>query len=442
MYKTSNWSLLGLSLGQPLYVAALVVTPIIARKYTSFAGLPCSCAAFTAPIATVGLLWLQGLYGLKRSFQAVGLGGLAILLLASGLWLTQALPRAGESILPQDAWESIFTPLPYIALQWGVLYLLVQYASVYIAKQLPNSSTALTALLVSGLVSGLAYGLWVLLPAPYASALVGRELMMGTLGGYLATSSILGVIGYGVEQLITLPKSDTDTEPTGVYQLLCYFFWVLLLLTNLVTVRWVKLCGYLCTAGVVTYPLTFVITDLISEVYGKRKAQYAVGGGFVTSIGMMVLLALVGYLPLHSTSPISGPAFVRTFGFTPAIVVASMVAYLVAQLTDIYLFDLLRSYTKGRHLWLRNNVATLVSELLDTCCFALLTWGIWPLIAPAQIGSIVIAWQVAYRLALHEYYIKVIFALLDTPFVYLLVKVIKRWGIQKEDAGARYTITK
>ncbi|MEM7756219.1 MAG: queuosine precursor transporter, partial [Planctomycetota bacterium] len=152
--------------------------------------------------------------------------------------------------------------------------------------------------------------------------------------------------------------------------------------------------------GVLPYPLTFLCTDFISELFGRRRANQVVIVGLLVNLWVVVILWLGGALPGFETlGPDGGiaadeagrqPVFfeVRTLAF--GAVTASMIAYAAAQFVDVYVFHFWKRVTKGKHLWIRNNGSTLVSQLVDTTAVILITHfyakalpinenaGLWP----------------------------------------------------------------
>lgn len=120
--------------------------------------------------------------------------------------------------------------------------------------------------------------------------------------------------------------------------------------------------------GVLPYPITFLCTDFISELYGRRRANQVVWVGFLLNVWVVFILWLGGALP-GSESPTFDTIRRLTFGS----VAASMVAYLAAQLIDVHVFHFWKQLTRGRHLWLRNNGSTLVSQMVDTVAVILIT---------------------------------------------------------------------
>ncbi len=136
--------------------------------------------------------------------------------------------------------------------------------------------------------------------------------------------------------------------------------------------------------GVLPYPLTFLCTDFISELYGRRRANQVVWVGFLLNIWVVTILWLGAALPgFEPINPETGailrdaanrlPVFFEVKNLAFGAVAASMIAYLIAQLVDVHVFHFWKNLTRGKHLWLRNNGSTLVSQLVDTTAVILIT---------------------------------------------------------------------
>ncbi len=158
------------------------------------------------------------------------------------------------------------------------------------------------------------------------------------------------------------------------------------------------------SVGLLPYPLTFLITDVISEVYGRRKAQGVVLAGLAASFMTLLVIALAGHADAAVWSPVTDAQFDHVFGQTVVAVGASMAAYLLAQFL-----------TEGRHLWLRNNLSTIPSQLLDTLTVLVLL---------CLVGEI--PWERFGALLLNGVAFKALVAALDTPLVYLAVGWMRR----------------
>ncbi|MEC7693404.1 MAG: queuosine precursor transporter, partial [Bacteroidota bacterium] len=111
------------------------------------------------------------------------------------------------------------------------------------------------------------------------------------------------------------------------------------------------------SVGLLPYPLTFLVTDLISEIYGKRKANLVVLSGLAASLMVLLIVSLAGAVEATGWSPVSGDEFDHVFGQTALAVGASMAAYLLAQFIDVRIFHFWKHLTHGKHLWLRNNLS-------------------------------------------------------------------------------------
>ena len=176
------------------------------------------------------------------------------------------------------------------------------------------------------------------------------------------------------------------------------------------------------SVGLLPYPITFLVTDIISEIYGKDRANQVVTSGLVASIFMLIVVTLADIMPVAPWSPVDGDIFHKVFGLSAAAVLASMMAYLFAQYVDIRIFHFWKKLTKGKHLWLRNNASTIFSQFIDTCSvlFLLCFFG-------------VIGWDMFGILLLNGFLFKVFFAAFDTPFVYLAVYYLRKEFNLKEN---------
>jgi uncharacterized integral membrane protein (TIGR00697 family) len=169
------------------------------------------------------------------------------------------------------------------------------------------------------------------------------------------------------------------------------------------------------SVGILPYPLTFLITDLISEIYGKKAANRVVTAGIFASFFSIGILLLANAVPAMESSPIDDTTFKKVFSLSPLAVLASMIAYLLAQFIDIRIYHFWKKLTKGKMLWLRNNFSTFASQFLDTFSVILLLslFGILP-------------WNNFVGLVLSGFVFKIIVAALDTPLLYLFVWMFRK----------------
>ncbi|MGB5437511.1 MAG: queuosine precursor transporter [Maribacter sp.] len=174
------------------------------------------------------------------------------------------------------------------------------------------------------------------------------------------------------------------------------------------------------SVGILPYPITFLITDLIAEIFGKKKANQIVTAGIFASFFSMGIILLANHVPAIENSPVDDATFSSVFALSPIAVLASMLAYLFAQYVDIAIYHFWKRVTKGRHLWIRNNFSTFLSQFIDTftvvgllCIFKVLPWSMF------------------YGLVISGFLFKVFIAVLDTPFLYFFVYLLrKRFGLK------------
>ncbi len=219
------------------------------------------------------------------------------------------------------------------------------------------------------------------------------------------------------------------------YTLLAGIFLTSLTLGNIVGVtKFVDLGLFVIPAGLLAYPVTFLATDLISELYGRRRAQSVVWVGFIMNIFMLGLMWLGHTLP--DASGVSGAAttFDTVYRFMKPNVIASMVAYLVAQSVDVQAFHFWKKLTKGKHLWLRNNASTTFSQIIDTVLILSILY------ATGGLGEDISTIGSLMSLMVASYTFKFAFALFDTPFAYLGVYLLKdRLHVDDPDVASEFT---
>jgi uncharacterized integral membrane protein (TIGR00697 family) len=168
------------------------------------------------------------------------------------------------------------------------------------------------------------------------------------------------------------------------------------------------------SAGVLPYPITFLITDILSEIYGQKKTNKVVFAGFGALIFTMFILWLGSVFPAIDTSPVSDDLYQTAYGNSWRVIMSSMIAYTLAQYVDVRLFHFWKTLTKGKHLWLRNNASTVISQLVDTSLVVTVLFaGVLP-------------WSTIGAYILSGWMFKALIALIDTPFLYFFTYVIRR----------------
>ena len=234
-----------------------------------------------------------------------------------------------------------------------------------------------------------------------------------------------------------------------VFMILAGFFICSMTLLNVVGItRFIQLGPMALAVGVLPYPLTFLCTDLISELYGRARANFLVAIGFVLNffiLACMYVGNLMPPVPLDKQPPwqviqlsenislpngdiVSGSIelFGLVYACTSGAVFASMMAYIAAQFCDVQIFHFLKRLTHGKHLWLRNNCSTLISQLVDSVMVISVTFGAVFLAGNMSLETLMI-------LMGSNYLFKMASALLDTAPFYALTHVLKKYLQLKND---------
>ncbi|WP_336325710.1 queuosine precursor transporter [Halovenus sp. HT40] len=175
----------------------------------------------------------------------------------------------------------------------------------------------------------------------------------------------------------------------------------------------------LVPAAVFSYALTFFASDCYTELYGRRAAQLLVNVAFVMNFVLLALLWLAIWAPVSGASSVGQSAFAETLGASTGIVVGSLLAYLVSQNWDVFVFSRLREATGGESLWLRNIASTATSQLIDTVIFVTVAFFLFQGLPTSAVVELIVG----------QYLFKLLLAGLDTPFVYLVVGAVRSRGL-------------
>lgn len=184
-----------------------------------------------------------------------------------------------------------------------------------------------------------------------------------------------------------------------------------LLLCNIQVLKTIELFGLTTTLGNVLYASVFLATDLLGEYFGKDEAKKGVLLGFATLLmGTVYMQLALQFTPI--ADDFAQPHLEAIFGFMPRIAAASIAAYLVSQLHDVWAFHFWKQKTGTSKLWLRNNASTLVSQLLDSAIFCIAAfWGVFPT-------------GVLVEIFITTYLFKAVVAVFDTPFIYIAKRLV------------------
>lgn len=217
----------------------------------------------------------------------------------------------------------------------------------------------------------------------------------------LVITSFAGVIGkrYGVQYIISIMAA-------------------LIVIINAVNAKMVMFGPFIIPAGTLLFATTFLITDIISEQWGKRYAKQAIWAGFYASVIFVITVWIALAWEPAAFAAETSEMFAVIFSLTPRIVLASMIAYLIGQHHDVWAFHFWKKRTNNRHLWLRNNASTAVSQLVDSVLFATIAfYGVVPNFIDIIIGI---------------YVVKLLIAFMDTPFIYGILRIMDKVAPTKQ----------
>ena len=202
-----------------------------------------------------------------------------------------------------------------------------------------------------------------------------------------------------------------------IYLYLAAIFIAALVVCNLIANKFITIdLGFktlVISAGVLPYPITFLITDILSEIYGKKKTARIVWAGFGASLFVLGVLLLAQQFTAIQGSPVNDDTFNKVFGNSWRVIFASMTAYLCAQLIDVRIYHFWKEKTAGKHLWLRNNFSTVFSQLVDT------TLVVCVLFLGVRSHSEIL------QFILDGWLFKMLCAFIDTPLLYAATAIIR-----------------
>jgi queuosine precursor transporter len=206
------------------------------------------------------------------------------------------------------------------------------------------------------------------------------------------------------------------------YNLITAVFVTTLIVSNIIAVKIVQIGPLFLPAAVILFPIAYIFGDILTEVYGYARARQVIWIGFFCNLLAVAAIWIAGLLPaapfwtagLYGTPAEAQQAYQAILGFTPRLLLASFLAYLVGEFLNSFVLARLKVKTQGRYLWLRTIGSTLIGQGADSLVFITVAfWGIFP---PADIGIAILS----------QWLFKVIFEILATPFTYWIVNALKR----------------
>jgi len=197
------------------------------------------------------------------------------------------------------------------------------------------------------------------------------------------------------------------------YLILVSIFVMAMTIASLIGAKIIPFFGIAFSATAIVFPITFLITDVIAEVWGTKRAHQVVWIGFATTVITFIIAWIAILLP---SAPFwqGQEAYAQTLGLVGRIVAGGLIAYLISQHYDVWIYHVFKRRTGNKHLWFRNNASTVISQFINTIIFIPVAfYGVLPnaVILPTILG---------------HFTVKVIFAIADTPFIYLAVAWAKK----------------
>lgn len=191
------------------------------------------------------------------------------------------------------------------------------------------------------------------------------------------------------------------------------FFVSVLLISNVASTKIVDLKWFVSDGGNILFPLSYILGDVVTEVYGYKKSRGIIWLGFSMALLMSIVFIIVGMLP-PAADWANQDAYDKILGLTPRIVSASLIAYFFGEFTNSFIMAKLKIWTKGKMLWVRTIGSTAVAELIDSSLFILIAfWGILPS-------------NVLWSLIIFNYLFKTGIEILMTPVTYKVINFLKR----------------
>jgi uncharacterized integral membrane protein (TIGR00697 family) len=227
-------------------------------------------------------------------------------------------------------------------------------------------------------------------------------------------------------------ETSENNKYIEVYSILCSIFALIIVISNLTYQKFISidifsLLKLELSVGAVFYPAAFIITDLISEIYGKEKAKFCVKLGLAMNILAAIIIFIMDKLPATDWSKISDANFHNIFGFYSVSFMASIIACYLAQLLDIHLYLAIRKITKGKYLWIRNAGSTSISLFIDT----FIAIGILTIFAILPSNKMI-------DLVLNSYLYKLFFTIANIPIFYAALSLIKLYTHRLSNDSIRF----
>lgn len=222
---------------------------------------------------------------------------------------------------------------------------------------------------------------------------------------------------------------DSMNASHKLFVCLCAVFVSCLLLGDIIGGKTIPTPLGPISVGIIPFPVTFLLTDVVNDFYGRRGARFLTLVGFAMALLAWMLLQIGTALPVHASTYFSQAEFAKIFGGSAQLFVASMLAYLIGQFLDIQVFQFWKALTQSKHLWLRATGSTLLSQIVDTVVINVIFWT-WTAAGDPDsfLGKMTPGDRYSWVFGKigREYFIKVFVAILLTPAVYAVHAIVVR----------------
>ncbi|MCX8109692.1 MAG: queuosine precursor transporter [Syntrophorhabdaceae bacterium] len=211
-------------------------------------------------------------------------------------------------------------------------------------------------------------------------------------------------------------EKDTKTVTNHYsiwFVIIASIFVTCIITSNIISVKLINVFGIILPAGVIIFPVSYIISDILTEVYGYSKSRRIIWLGFLCNLMLTVFIWLSGIIkPAQFWD--GQAAYERILGFTPRLLMASFIAYLVGEFANAYVLARMKMATKGRWLWSRTIGSTLVGQGLDSLVFITLSF-----IGTIPLGAL-------FSMAVSQWLFKTLYEVCVTPFTYIAVGFLKQ----------------
>lgn len=215
---------------------------------------------------------------------------------------------------------------------------------------------------------------------------------------------------------------------TKLYIVLSSIFLTFLLMAELTGSKLITTFGFVMTMGVIPFPITFIVTDILNEFYGKKGVRFTTFLGMAMILLAYFLIVIDLQIPANSISPVDDVSFQKVFANSGLVIIGSITAYLIGQLIDIQIFHFIRTKTGGRHVWLRATGSTVISQLIDSYVVIFIAFGKYE---PTNLFGLpfysLINTPTLVSISTTNFVYKLCIAILLTPLIYLSHSLIERY---------------